>query len=116
MKILSNKTERWTKHTGKCNSYKILVVYAIAKGVKISDDFILKNLSLLSSPEGRFELVNDVSDKIGIIDYAHSPDSLKNVITTINEIQTSDKILLNEVGCGDNIDNTKTLSTKNSIR
>jgi UDP-N-acetylmuramoyl-L-alanyl-D-glutamate--2,6-diaminopimelate ligase len=107
MKILINKTELWTKLTGKFNAYNILLVYAIAKGFKISDDFILKNLSLLSSPEGRFELVNDVSDKIGIIDYAHSPDSLKNVITTINEIKKSDKILITVVGCGGNRDKSK---------
>ena len=107
MKILINKTELWTKLTGKFNAYNILLVYAIAKGFKISDDFILKNLSLLSSPEGRFELVNDVSDKIGIIDYAHSPDSLKNVITTINEIKKSDKNLITVVGCGGNRDKSK---------
>ena len=107
MKILINGIELWTKLTGKFNAYNILLVYVIAKKLKISEDLILKNLSLLSSPEGRFELVNNISDKIGIIDYAHSPDSLKNVLITINEIKESKIHLITVVGCGGDRDKSK---------
>ena len=107
MKLLINDTELWTKLTGTFNAYNILTVFCIAKVFKISDELILQKISSLNSPEGRFELVNLNSDKIGIIDYAHSPDSLKNVLNTINDIKNLSESLITVVGCGGDRDKEK---------
>ena len=107
MKLLINDTELWTKLTGTFNAYNILTVFCIAKVFNISNELILQKISSLNSPEGRFELVNSNSDKIGIIDYAHSPDSLKNVLNTINDIKNLSESLITVVGCGGDRDKEK---------
>ena len=91
MKVLINNKELWTKVTGKFNAYNILLVYSVAKILGISEESILECISSLNSPEGRFELVNKNIDKIGIVDYAHTPDALKNVLNTINKIRTQNE-------------------------
>ena len=107
MKLLINDIELWTKLTGSFNAYNILTVFCVAKVFDISDELVLQNISSLNSPEGRFELINLESDKIGIIDYAHSPDSLKNVLNTINDIKNSSDSLITVVGCGGDRDKEK---------
>jgi UDP-N-acetylmuramoyl-L-alanyl-D-glutamate--2,6-diaminopimelate ligase len=107
MKLLINDIEFWTKLTGSFNAYNILTVFCVAKVFNISDELILKKISSLNSPEGRFELINSNSDKIGIIDYAHSPDSLKQVLKTINDLKNSNDSLITVVGCGGDRDKEK---------
>ena len=107
MKLLINDIELWTKLTGTFNAYNILTVYCVAKVFNISDESILQKISSLNSPEGRFELINLNSDKIGIIDYAHSPDSLKNVLNTINDIKNLNESLITVIGCGGDRDKEK---------
>ena len=107
MKLLIDDTELWTKLTGTFNAYNILTVFCVAKVFNISNELILQKISSLNSPEGRFELVNLNSDKIGIIDYAHSPDSLKNVLNTINDIKKLSESLITVVGCGGDRDKEK---------
>jgi UDP-N-acetylmuramoyl-L-alanyl-D-glutamate--2,6-diaminopimelate ligase len=107
MKVLINNKELWTKVTGKFNAYNILLVYSVAKILGISEELILECISSLNSPEGRFELVDKNIDKIGIVDYAHSPDSLKNVLLTINELKERDKATITVIGCGGNRDKSK---------
>jgi UDP-N-acetylmuramoyl-L-alanyl-D-glutamate--2,6-diaminopimelate ligase len=104
---LINNKELWTKVTGKFNAYNILLVYSVAKILGISEELILECISSLNSPEGRFELVDKNIDKIGIVDYAHSPDSLKNVLLTINELKERDKATITVIGCGGNRDKSK---------
>ena len=107
MKLLINDIELWTKLTGTFNAYNILTVFCVAKVFNISDELILQKISSLNSPEGRFELINLNSDKIGIIDYAHSPDSLKNVLNTINDIKNLNESLITVIGCGGDRDKEK---------
>ena len=107
MKLLIDDTELWTKLTGTFNAYNILTVFCVAKVFNISNELILQKISSLNSPEGRFELVNLNSDKIGIIDYANSPDSLKNVLNTINDIKKLSESLITVVGCGGDRDKEK---------
>lgn len=107
MKVLINNKELWTKVTGKFNAYNILLVYSVAKILGISEESILECISSLKSPEGRFELVDNNIDKIGIVDYAHSPDSLKNVLLTINELKERDKATITVIGCGGDRDKLK---------
>ena len=107
MKLLINDIELWTKLTGTFNAYNILTVFCVAKVFNISDESILQKISSLNSPEGRFELINLNSDKIGIIDYAHSPDSLKNVLNTINDIKNLNESLITVIGCGGDRDKEK---------
>lgn len=107
MKILINSIEFWTKLIGKFNAYNLLAVYSVSKILNFSDEVILKNLSSLNCVDGRFEIIKSNLKKIGIVDYAHSPDSLKNVLTTINDIKKSKNILVTVIGCGGDRDKTK---------
>jgi len=107
MKILINRNEFWTKLIGKFNAYNLLAVYSISKILNFSDNLILRNLSSLNCIDGRFEIIKNNLNKIGIVDYAHSPDSLKNVLKTINDIKKSKNILVTVIGCGGDRDKTK---------
>jgi len=101
MKISLNGTELWTKLIGEFNGYNILATYAIAKLFKLSEDKILRNISALRSVEGRFErILKNGVNKIGIVDYAHSPDSLKKILQTINELKKEDDFIITVFGCG----------------
>ena len=100
MKININGIEVWTKLTGQFNAYNLLATYALAKNYNFSNTEILNKISLLNNVEGRFERVcNRVTNKIGIIDYAHSPDSVQNILETINDIKNKSS-LITVIGCG----------------
>jgi len=102
-----NNNEVWTRLIGNFNAYNLLAIYATADLLGIE---ILENLRLLSELEsvsGRFEYM--ISDKgiTAIIDYAHTPDALKNVLETINTIRTFNEKVITVVGCGGDRDKTK---------
>ncbi|MBR5028340.1 MAG: UDP-N-acetylmuramoyl-L-alanyl-D-glutamate--2,6-diaminopimelate ligase, partial [Bacteroidales bacterium] len=98
--------EVWTRLVGKFNAYNLLAIYSTARLCGIAEDEALTHLSRLQAAEGRFEYVNG-SGKMAIVDYAHTPDALKNVLQTINDIMSIDQRLIVVVGCGGDRDALK---------
>jgi UDP-N-acetylmuramoyl-L-alanyl-D-glutamate--2,6-diaminopimelate ligase len=103
-----NDQDVWTKVIGEFNAYNLLAVYAVANLFELDELESLKFLSQLQPVEGRFEHFKSQSEDISaIVDYAHTPDALKNVLETINSIRTKNETLITVVGCGGNRDKTK---------
>lgn len=102
-----NSTELWVKFIGEFNAYNLLSVYAAAMCLNQSKEEVLKAMSELHSVEGRFDYIVSKDGITAIVDYAHTPDALKRVIETINDIKTSGNKLITVVGCGGNRDKTK---------
>ncbi|MFH1321501.1 MAG: UDP-N-acetylmuramoyl-L-alanyl-D-glutamate--2,6-diaminopimelate ligase [Bacteroidota bacterium] len=92
--------EVWTMLAGSFNAYNLLVAYATALLLKEEKLDVLTALSSLNPVEGRFELVKTDSGIIGIVDYAHTPDALKNILDAVNRIRTGNETLITVVGCG----------------
>ena len=99
--------EVWVKFIGKFNAYNLLSVYAAAVLLGSNRDEVLTILSELVPVSGRVEFVRSHEGMTGIVDYAHTPDALANILATINEIRTPDQNLYTVVGCGGNRDKTK---------
>jgi len=103
---LAGKTV-WFKLIGDFNAYNLLAVYGAAVLLGEDSDEVLVKLSSLSGAVGRFELVLPGSKKIAIVDYAHTPDALKNVLETIAQFRSGNEQVITVVGCGGNRDRTK---------
>ena len=102
-----DNSEVWSKLIGSFNAYNLLAVYATAVLLKEDKTNILTTLSMLPSVEGRFQYVRTPSGIIGIVDYAHTPDALVNVLKTINDIRTRNEKVITVVGCGGDRDAEK---------
>ncbi len=99
--------ELWVKLIGTFNAYNVLAVYATAMLLKQDRTNILTALSNLNSVEGRFQYLKSLNGIIGIVDYAHTPDALKNVLDTIKDIRTGNEQVRTIVGCGGDRDSAK---------
>ena len=99
--------EVWVKLIGSFNAYNVLVVYAVALLLKQDRVQVLTTLSNLNSVEGRFQYIKSKNDIVAIVDYAHTPDALKNVLETIKDIRTGNEQVITLVGCGGNRDAAK---------
>lgn len=99
--------ELWTKLIGKFNVYNLLAVYGTAILLNQEKISVLTAISSLGSVEGRFQYIQSAHKVSGIVDYAHTPDALKNVLETINEIRTGNEQLITVVGCGGDRDKAK---------
>jgi UDP-N-acetylmuramoyl-L-alanyl-D-glutamate--2,6-diaminopimelate ligase len=97
----------WFKLIGDFNAYNLLAVYGAAMLLEEESDEILTHLSAMQGAPGRFELVRPGSKIIAIVDYAHTPDALKNVLETIAHFRTGTEQVITVVGCGGNRDKTK---------
>jgi UDP-N-acetylmuramoyl-L-alanyl-D-glutamate--2,6-diaminopimelate ligase len=103
-----NGIELFSRMVGKFNAYNILTVYAVADLLGQDMGEVLTALSTLSGAEGRFEYIISSKDGIiGIVDYAHTPDALQNVLQTIQEIRTGTESVITLVGCGGDRDKGK---------
>ena len=100
-------TEVWTKLIGVFNVYNITAIIATAVLLGLEKLEVLTILSELESVSGRFEYVISQDGVTAIIDYAHTPDALKNVLETINDIKTGTEKVITVVGCGGDRDTTK---------
>ena len=100
-------SEVWVKFLGRFNAYNLTSVYATALLLGARRDEVLRILSDLTSVDGRFEPIHSKEGVTAIVDYAHTPDALQNVIGTINEIRKKDQRLYVVVGCGGTRDATK---------
>ena len=96
----------WTRLVGRFNAYNLTAIYATAVLCGVAEDEALRQLSTLSAAEGRFQYVSG-RGIFAIVDYAHTPDALENVLTTINDIRRSSQSLITVVGCGGDRDKTK---------
>lgn len=99
--------EAWFNLVGKFNAYNLLAVYSTAFLLGITQEEIITKLSLQTRVNGRFEVYRSDKGLVGIVDYAHTPDALKNVLDTINDVRTKNEQLITVVGCGGNRDKTK---------
>lgn len=103
---IDNK-EVWVKFIGGFNAYNLLGVYAAAIELGADKEQVLTDMSLLTSVAGRFDYVISENGITAIIDYAHTPDALENVLKTIEEVRTPNQRVITVVGCGGNRDKTK---------
>lgn len=102
-----NDNEVWTKLIGKFNAYNLLAIYGTADLLGLESVEILRLISELESVSGRFEYLISEENITAIVDYAHTPDALKNVLETINSIRTKNEDLITVVGCGGDRDKAK---------
>jgi UDP-N-acetylmuramoyl-L-alanyl-D-glutamate--2,6-diaminopimelate ligase len=100
-------TEMWSKLIGTFNAYNILTVYGVAMLLKQDKMNVLTTLSTLNPVEGRFEYFRTDNGITGIVDYAHTPDALFNVLKTIKDIRTGNEKVITVVGCGGDRDGAK---------
>ena len=102
-----NDQEVWVKLIGSFNAYNLLAIYATADQLGLESLEILQLLSELESVSGRFQYLISKGKVTAIVDYAHTPDALKNVLETINDIRTKNETLITVVGAGGDRDTTK---------
>ncbi len=102
-----NGNELWTRLPGLFNAYNCLAVYGAGILLGFKKEELLMTISEQRSVEGRFEIIRSESGVTGIVDYAHTPDALANVLQTINEIRNGKRRLITIVGAGGDRDRTK---------
>ena len=119
MLLKVNGTEVFTQLVGGFNASNLLAIYGAALALGFNKDELLVEISKLRGANGRFDMVHSKSGIVGIVDYAHTPDALENVLETINEVKktgtfssnsklsTLNSQLITVVGCGGNRDTTK---------
>ena len=102
-----NGNEVWTKLIGSFNAYNLLAVYAVSNLLGMDSTASLTGISKLESVDGRFQHFISEGGITVVIDYAHTPDALKNVLETIIEIRTGNENIITVVGCGGDRDKAK---------
>jgi UDP-N-acetylmuramoyl-L-alanyl-D-glutamate--2,6-diaminopimelate ligase len=102
-----NGNEVWVKLIGTFNAYNLLAIYGTAVQLGLESLEVLRLLSDLESVSGRFQFIVSNANITAIVDYAHTPDALENVLKTINDIRTKNEQLITVVGCGGNRDKAK---------
>lgn len=102
-----NGHEVWSKLIGTFNAYNLLAIYAVGELLGLETQENLRIISELESVSGRFQYVVTKQKITAIVDYAHTPDALQNVLETINAIRTKNEELITVVGCGGDRDKTK---------
>jgi UDP-N-acetylmuramoyl-L-alanyl-D-glutamate--2,6-diaminopimelate ligase len=102
-----NGEEVWVKLIGTFNAYNLLAIFATAVNLGLEEREVLRLLSELESVSGRFQFIISDTRVTAIVDYAHTPDALENVLSTIENIRTRNEQLITVVGCGGDRDKTK---------
>ncbi len=107
MLININGSEVWTHFVGNFNAYNLLAVYGTAVSLGADKDEVLRIMSLLKPVDGRFEVFRSPLGIFAVVDYAHTPDAIKNVLSSINEVRTGNETLFTIIGAGGDRDRTK---------
>ncbi len=107
MLLKVNNTEVFTQLVGGFNASNLLAIYGAAVALGFDKSELLVEISKLHGANGRFDMVHSENGIVGIVDYAHTPDALENVLTTINDVRRHNETLITVVGCGGNRDTTK---------
>ena len=103
-----DQIEFYARLVGRFNAYNLLAVYATARLLEADQQEVLAAMSNLQAPAGRFEYILHPEKNItGLVDYAHTPDALENVLQTIDQVRTGQEQVLTVVGCGGDRDKTK---------
>ncbi len=102
-----NEKEVHFRLIGEFNAYNLLAVYGAAICLGENRDEVLRVLSALQGAEGRFDYIVSHNNIIGIVDYAHTPDALENVLSTIKKLRKGYEQVITVVGCGGDRDKTK---------
>lgn len=102
-----NGVEVWTKLIGEFNASNLLAIYGVANLLGLEKLETLRLISELESVDGRFQYTVSEDGVTAVVDYAHTPDALKNVLQTINDIRTGNENVITVVGCGGDRDKTK---------
>ena len=107
MMLKVNGREMFTRLVGGFNASNLLAIYGAAIALGFDKEELLVEISKLRGANGRFDIVHSANGIVGIVDYAHTPDALENVLKTINEVRDHKETLITVVGCGGNRDTTK---------
>ncbi len=107
MQLKIDGRDLWVALLGRFNAYNITAVYGAARLLGLDRDEVLQALSTLHAVSGRFEIIRRKDGTAAIVDYAHTPDALENVLRTIGELRTGDRQLIVVCGCGGDRDRTK---------
>ena len=107
MELRIDDKEVWVQFLGRFNAYNLLTVYGAAVLLGFDKEAILTHLSMLRPVSGRFETVVAKDGTTAIVDFAHTPDALENIINTIDELRNSGQRLIVVCGCGGDRDKTK---------
>jgi len=107
MLISIDGTEVWTHFVGNFNAYNLLAVYGAAISLGAEKEEVLRIISMLQPVDGRFETFISPTGIYAVVDYAHTPDAIKNVLSAINEVRTGNETLFTVVGAGGDRDKTK---------
>ena len=107
MLLRIDNTDVWVGFLGRFNAYNLLTVYAATIKLGFDKDEVLRTMSLLHPVDGRFDIVHATDGTIAIIDYAHTPDALENILKTVAEISTKNEAITVVCGCGGERDKTK---------
>lgn len=102
-----NGTESFFRLSGRFNAYNLTAIYATAVLLGVPSEEVLVKMSALTTADGRFEVIRNGEGGVAIVDYAHTPDALKNVLSTIRNITQKGEEVMTVVGCGGNRDRTK---------
>ena len=107
MLLKVNGVEVFTQLVGGFNASNLLAIYGTAVALGFNREELLVEISKLKGANGRFDMVHSDNGIVGIVDYAHTPDALENVLQTINDVRRHNETLITVVGCGGNRDTTK---------
>lgn len=107
MLLILDGSEMWTRLIGEFNAYNLLAAYACARLLKLDKYEVMQALSNLDSVEGRFQYNRSSSGITAIVDYAHTPDALSNVLKTIHQLRKTGERIISVVGAGGNRDRSK---------
>jgi UDP-N-acetylmuramoyl-L-alanyl-D-glutamate--2,6-diaminopimelate ligase len=107
LNLIVDDREVWSKLIGRFNAYNLLATYAVAMLLGEEKLEVLTMLSNINPPAGRFQYTRSENGVVGIVDYAHTPDALKNVLSTIADIREGHERVITVVGCGGDRDKTK---------
>ncbi len=107
LQLKINQQEVWTRLIGTFNAYNLVAIYGVAVELGFDKLEALRLLSELESVSGRFQFIVSKEKITAIIDYAHTPDALENVLNTINDIRTHNEKLITVIGCGGDRDKAK---------
>ena len=102
-----NENEVWVKLIGTFNAYNLIAIYGVAVELGMEQLEAMRLLSELESVSGRFQFIISNQKITAIVDYAHTPDALENVLNTINNIRTKNEQLITVIGCGGDRDKAK---------
>lgn len=102
-----NGIEAWFRLVGRFNAYNLTAIYAASVLCGMPSDQVLVTLSALDEVDGRFNVIRSGSGITGVVDYAHTPDALKNVLSTIEEVNEGNGDIITVAGAGGDRDKTK---------